>query len=106
MAEHIHCARHIFSTWHRTFGGDEMKMYFWKAAKAYNEAEFNAAIRDMEKVDPGAVIAFKAHNPKLFCRAWVKTDTNVMSYSATWQKLGMNILLMQGASICTSCLRT
>ncbi|KAL2933974.1 Antiviral helicase SKI2, partial [Bienertia sinuspersici] len=74
-AEHRHCARHIFASWHRQFKGDEMKGLFWKAAKAYNEVDFNDAIEEMEQVDPGAVIAFKAHNPSLFCRAFVKTDS-------------------------------
>ncbi|KAL2944418.1 putative protein FAR1-RELATED SEQUENCE 10 [Bienertia sinuspersici] len=69
-AEHRHCARHIFASWHRQFKGDEMKGLFWKAVKAYNEADFNDAIEEMEQVDPGAVIAFKAHNPSLFCRAF------------------------------------
>ncbi|KAL2899948.1 Transcription initiation factor TFIID subunit 1 [Bienertia sinuspersici] len=55
--------------------GDEMKALFWKAAKAYNEADFNNAIEEMEQVDPGAVIAFKAHNPSLFCRAFVRINS-------------------------------
>ncbi|KAL2903511.1 Antiviral helicase SKI2, partial [Bienertia sinuspersici] len=74
-AEHRHCARHIFASWHRQFKGDEMKALFWKAAKAYNEADFNDAIEEMEQVDPGAVIAIKAHNPSLFCRAFVRIDS-------------------------------
>ncbi|XP_056698603.1 uncharacterized protein [Spinacia oleracea] len=75
--EHRHCARHIFALWHKTFRGDDMKLMFWKAAFAYNMADFNDAIKEMEAVDPDAVVAFKKYNPKLFCRAYLSTENLV-----------------------------
>ncbi|XP_021714772.1 uncharacterized protein LOC110682751 [Chenopodium quinoa] len=68
--------------------GDEMKAMFWKAAKAYNEADYKDSLEEMEEVNPGAVIAFNKHNPNLFCRAFVKTTTkcNVIlsNMAETW----------------------
>lgn len=76
-AEHRHCARHIYAHWHKTFRGDEFKQLFWKAAKTYNEQDYDDALVDMEKVSPVAVLAFKRHNPRLFCRHKMNIDTNV-----------------------------
>ena len=36
--EHRHYAMHIFPNWHKFFKRDEMKILFWKTAKAYNIA--------------------------------------------------------------------
>ncbi|KAL2931017.1 putative galactinol--sucrose galactosyltransferase 2, partial [Bienertia sinuspersici] len=47
-AEHRHCARHVFAHWHSVFKGDEMKELFWKAAKAYNQADYEDALAYME----------------------------------------------------------
>lgn len=74
-AEHRHCARHIFANWHKSYRGEEMKLLFWRCAKAYNEADFNDAIQDMNKVNPNAVDDFKKRNPKVFCKAFVKTSS-------------------------------
>lgn len=51
LAEHRHCARHVFANWHKKYKGDELKMLFWKAAKAYNEAEYNSALKEMARVN-------------------------------------------------------
>ncbi|XP_010675433.3 uncharacterized protein LOC104891435 [Beta vulgaris subsp. vulgaris] len=75
QAEHRHCARHVYAHWHKTYKGDEMKLLFWKAAKSYNEADLGDALTEMEKVNPESVVAFKKYNPKVFCRAHVKTHT-------------------------------
>ncbi|XP_021743971.1 uncharacterized protein LOC110710015 [Chenopodium quinoa] len=74
-AEHRDCARHVFAYWHNGFKGDEMKMLFWNVAKAYNKADYENALAQMEKVSPAAVDAFKSYNPECFCRAFVKKDT-------------------------------
>ncbi|KAL2925593.1 hypothetical protein RDABS01_028641 [Bienertia sinuspersici] len=74
-AEHRHCARHIFSLWHRTYKGDEMKIHFWKIAKAYNQADFNDAWDELNEINPEAALAFKRYNPKHFCRAFLDTCT-------------------------------
>ncbi|CAH9091127.1 unnamed protein product, partial [Cuscuta epithymum] len=50
-------------------------MIFWKAAKAYNEPDFVEALDEMGKVSPAAVTAFKAYNPRCFCRAYIRTTT-------------------------------
>ncbi|KAL2928614.1 RAP domain-containing protein chloroplastic, partial [Bienertia sinuspersici] len=76
-AEHRHCARHIYAHWHKTFRGDEFKQLFWRAAKAYNMADFNDALEDMGKVNSQSVDAFKSYNPRLFCRAFMNTDMKV-----------------------------
>ena len=76
-AEHRHYARHIFANWHKDFKGDEMKLMFWKAAKAYNIAYYNEGIEELEKFNPAAVVGFKGRNPKVFCRAFMKTQTKV-----------------------------
>ena len=74
-AEHRHYAMHIFPNWHKAFKGDEMKLMFWKAAKTYNIAYHNAAIEELEKVNPATTIGFKGSNPKVFYRAFMKTQT-------------------------------
>lgn len=74
-AEHRHCARHIFANWHKTRRGDELKILFWKAAHAYNVADYNDALQKMAEVSSAAVDDFKAANPTCFCRAFIKTDT-------------------------------
>ncbi|KAL2894817.1 Antiviral helicase SKI2 [Bienertia sinuspersici] len=74
-AEHRHCARHIFAHWHKKNKGDEMKILFWKTVWAYNEADFQDSLAEMEKASPSAVDDFKAHNPNVFCRAFLDTTT-------------------------------
>lgn len=76
-AEHRHCARHIYAHWNKSFRGDEFKQLFWRAAKAYNEADYNDALEEMKKVNPLSVDAFKSYNPKVFCRRFMNTDTKV-----------------------------
>ncbi|CAH9145075.1 unnamed protein product [Cuscuta epithymum] len=50
-------------------------MIFWKAIKAYNEADLHDALDEMEKVNPSDVVAFKACNPHVFCRACVRRNS-------------------------------
>lgn len=73
-AEHRHCARHVFAHWHKNFRGDEMKLMFWKIAKAYSLADYNDAMAELEEVNADAAHAFKAYNPKVFCRAFMNTS--------------------------------
>ena len=65
----------FFSHWHKSFKGDEMKLMFWKAAKAYNIAYYFEEIEELEKVNPATTTEFKGSNPKVFCRAFMKTHT-------------------------------
>ena len=73
-AEHRHCARHIYANWNKTFKGEEMKLLFWRCAKAYNLADFEEGINEMEEVNSAAVDAFKNYGPQLFCRSFVKLE--------------------------------
>ncbi|XP_021742994.1 uncharacterized protein LOC110709089 [Chenopodium quinoa] len=73
-AEHRHCARHIFALWHRTYKGDEMKLLFWKIAKAYNQADFNEAMDELRQIDEEAALAITRYNPQFFCRAFLQED--------------------------------
>ncbi|KAL2931580.1 Bifunctional glutamine synthetase adenylyltransferase/adenylyl-removing enzyme, partial [Bienertia sinuspersici] len=47
-AKHRHYARHVLAHWHSVFKGDDMKPLFWKAAKAYNQADYKDSLADME----------------------------------------------------------
>ncbi|KAL2940963.1 Na(+)-translocating NADH-quinone reductase subunit F [Bienertia sinuspersici] len=58
LAEHKHCARHVFALWH-----SEMKMHFWKIAKSYNMADYTEALDELKSVNPDAATAFEAYNP-------------------------------------------
>ncbi|XP_074315187.1 uncharacterized protein LOC141651370 [Silene latifolia] len=65
-----------------------MKMCFWNCAKAYNQADFGAALSDLREVDHKAAGAFLACNPTLFCRAFIstrsKTDVVVNNMAETF----------------------
>ncbi|XP_021776378.1 uncharacterized protein LOC110740206 [Chenopodium quinoa] len=74
QAEHRHCARHIFSNWHKNFRGDEMKLMFWSCAKSYSEADYRDALNKLETTNAAAAAGFKSYNPNVFCRAFLKTD--------------------------------
>ena len=65
-AEHRHCARHIYANWNKQFKGVELKMLFWRYAKAYNQPNFYDAIKDMDEASHEAVDAFKKANPNVF----------------------------------------
>lgn len=76
-AEHRHCARHIYAHWNKNFRGDEFKKLFWRAAKAYTPEDHAEALGKMEEVSSAAVDAFNKYDPKVVCRAFMKTETNV-----------------------------
>ncbi|KAL2921934.1 Mediator of DNA damage checkpoint protein 1, partial [Bienertia sinuspersici] len=73
LAEHRHCARHVFALWHKTYRGDEMKIRFWKIVKSYNMADYTEALEELKEVDHQAAIAFQSYNPKVFYRAFLST---------------------------------
>ncbi|XP_010667686.1 uncharacterized protein LOC104884698 [Beta vulgaris subsp. vulgaris] len=58
-----------------------MKLLFWKIAKAYNVANYNDALEELAELNSDAAIAFKAYNPKCFCRAFL--DTSVKTNAIT-----------------------
>ena len=74
-AKHRHCARHIYANCNKQFKGVELKMLFWRSAKAYNQPDFYDAIKDMDEVSHEAMDAFKKADPNVFCRAYVKRDS-------------------------------
>ena len=76
-AEHRHCARHIYAHWHKSFKGEELKLLFWKAVKAYNKADFEDALVEMEKILRIAVDGFKRYNPAFVCRTYMSSTAKV-----------------------------
>ena len=73
--EHRHYAKHIFSNWHKSFKGDENKLLFGKEAKAYNMVDYNEDLDEMENLNYVATVGFRGANPKVLCRAFLKTNT-------------------------------
>lgn len=73
QAEHRHCARHIFSHWHKKYKGDDFKYMFWSCAKSYNEADFNRNLEQLHRACPDGAVDFNNYNPKLFCRSYLGT---------------------------------
>ncbi|XP_056690232.1 uncharacterized protein [Spinacia oleracea] len=73
-AEHRHCARHIFAHWHKSYRGDEMKLLFWKIAKAYNLADYNDVMDELTQLNEDAATAFKGYRPEVFCGAFLDTS--------------------------------
>ncbi|KAL2923702.1 Turripeptide VIII-01 [Bienertia sinuspersici] len=44
-------------------------------------ADYNDALEDLAQADPLAAEAFKAYNPEVFCRAFLKTEAEVVGWS-------------------------
>ncbi|XP_076944383.1 uncharacterized protein LOC143614998 [Bidens hawaiensis] len=74
-AEHRNCARHIFANWKKKFKGKELKTYYWQACRAYNEPDFNDAIKEMRAISNDAVDDFMKQNPNCFVRCFLKGNT-------------------------------
>lgn len=80
-AKHKHCAGHVFAPWHKSYRGDEMKLQFWKIPKAYNMTDSNDALNELSYLSADVALAFKAYNPKCFCRAFM--DPTIKSDAIT-----------------------
>jgi hypothetical protein len=65
-AEHRNCARHIYANWHKSFKGEDLNGVFWKAVRAYCEADYNHAVEEMKSLSSDAAEAFMKQNPKCF----------------------------------------
>lgn len=50
-----------------------MKLLFWKIAKSYNMADCTDALQELSELNIEAGESFQGYNPKLFCRAFLKT---------------------------------
>ncbi|XP_076889475.1 uncharacterized protein LOC143540249 [Bidens hawaiensis] len=75
VEEHRNCARHIYANWKKMFKGKDLKMYYWQACRAYNEPDFNDAIKGMRDISTDAVEAFMKQNPNCFVRCFLKNNT-------------------------------
>ncbi|XP_076884004.1 uncharacterized protein LOC143532992 [Bidens hawaiensis] len=71
----VTCARHIFANWHKQYKGEEFKEVYWRACRAYTEADYNVAIKDMLELSPNAMEAYVKQNPKCFSRCFLDTPT-------------------------------
>ncbi|XP_076897044.1 uncharacterized protein LOC143550236 [Bidens hawaiensis] len=74
--EHRNCARHIYANWKKKFKGKELKTYYWQACRAYNEPDFNDAIKEMRAILADAVETFMKQNPNCFVRCFLKGHTS------------------------------
>ncbi|CAH9133748.1 unnamed protein product [Cuscuta epithymum] len=72
---HRNCARHIYANWNKMHKGDELKLLFWKAVKAYNKADFEEAIQELKGVTPRGADDLLKQNPKVFCRSFFPADS-------------------------------
>ena len=48
QASHRICGRHLFSNFRAKFPRLKLRNYFWAACRAYTEAEFKSAMRDIQ----------------------------------------------------------
>lgn len=55
--------------------GDGLKEKFWQAVYAYNMADFDLALQEMDVLSTAAVEDFKALKPKTFCRFGFRIHT-------------------------------
>jgi hypothetical protein len=74
-AEHRNCARHIYANWHKKFKGDDLKGVYWRAVRAYSEADYRSAIDEMKQLSADATAAFLNQNPKCFCRCYLNIES-------------------------------
>ncbi|KAK9075525.1 hypothetical protein SSX86_003849 [Deinandra increscens subsp. villosa] len=74
-AEHRNCARYIYANWHKTFKGADLKEAFWKAARSYNEADYNIAIEALKELSNDGYEAFIKQNPKCFVKCFLDNKT-------------------------------
>ncbi|XP_048141419.1 uncharacterized protein LOC115737020 [Rhodamnia argentea] len=70
--EHRNCSRHIYANWKKLYKGETFRNYFWKAAYATYEAEFNIAIKGMKEESVDAYEDFMRQGPEHFYGAFIK----------------------------------
>lgn len=71
-AEHRNCSRHIYANWKKLYKGETFRNYFWRAAYATYEVEFNMAIEGMKRESVDAYEDFMRQGPEHFCKAFIK----------------------------------
>ncbi|XP_023770486.1 uncharacterized protein LOC111919104 [Lactuca sativa] len=70
IAEHRQCARHIVANFRKRFSGVDYENMFWKASKASTEPLFNAAMKEIQVLNPAAYDYLMETNPKSWSRTF------------------------------------
>ena len=68
--EHRQCARHIVANFKKRSSGVHYERMFWKACKASTEPLFNAAMKEIQVLNPAAYDYLMETNPKSWSRAF------------------------------------
>ncbi|XP_057246711.1 uncharacterized protein LOC130589463 [Beta vulgaris subsp. vulgaris] len=89
--EHQSLSKHIFALWHKVYKGDELKILFWKIAKAYNMADFSDAFAELEKLNPAAATAFKDIRAALMQRLVLKRQEMQKATSKLCPKIQLKL---------------
>ena len=71
-AEHRQCARHIVANFRKRFSGVHYERMFWKACKASTEPLFNAAMKEIQVLNPATFDYLMEKNPKSWSRAFFR----------------------------------
>ena len=58
---HGYCMKHLEENFHKQFKNVELKKLLWKAARATNKADYDAALADMTKINSKSVPWLMAH---------------------------------------------
>ncbi|XP_052622742.1 uncharacterized protein LOC128128018 [Lactuca sativa] len=70
IAEHRQCARHIVANFRKRFSGVHYENMFWKESKASTEPLFNAAMKEIQVLNPATYDYLMETNPKSWSRAF------------------------------------
>ncbi|XP_050204978.1 uncharacterized protein LOC126655018 [Mercurialis annua] len=68
-AEHRYCVRHIHSNFKQTFKSKELKDALWKAARASHKVGFQAALKNIKELYPGAYAYLHGIKPEHWTRS-------------------------------------
>ncbi|XP_023754652.2 uncharacterized protein LOC111903098 [Lactuca sativa] len=66
--EHRQCARHVVANFRKIFPGVMYEKMFWKACKASTEPLHNAAMKEIQLLNPSAFEYLTEKNPRSWCR--------------------------------------
>ncbi|XP_019185976.1 PREDICTED: uncharacterized protein LOC109180722 [Ipomoea nil] len=72
--EHRNCARHVHANWSKKHKGKVLKAHFWQIAKTPTEALLAEKLKDLEKVDAGALHDLKRYPMQNWCKAYFKEE--------------------------------
>ncbi|KAL7597701.1 hypothetical protein Lser_V15G24582 [Lactuca serriola] len=74
-AEHRQCARHTLANFRKRFTGVHYEKMFWRPCKASTEPLFNAAMKEIQILNPVAFEYLMEKNPISWCRAFFQEGT-------------------------------